>query len=94
MGAADALRYGGRMEATATITTRLKDRVEDVVARLRNALDLPSRRELLELTSRLEELDRRIATLAAERVAAMTESAPQLPEATEQEPAKHKKKRG
>ena len=81
------------MEATATITTRLKERVDDVLVRLRTALDLPSRKELLELTSRLEELDRRIASLAAERVAAMTEAPPALPESTEGEPAKPKKKK-
>lgn len=81
------------MEATATITDRLKTRVDHLLVRVRTALDLPSRSELLELTSRLAELDQRISALAAERVAAMTEPRLELPEAADQDAAKPKKKK-
>ena len=40
-----------------------------MITRLRIALDLPSRSEIAELTSRLEELDRRFAQLADARIA-------------------------
>ena len=83
------------MEATATITDRLKTRVDHLLVRVRTALDLPSRSELLELTARLAELDQRISALAAERVAAMTEPRLELPEAAapDQDAAKPKKKK-
>jgi hypothetical protein len=51
-----------------------------LVGRVRHALDLPSRAELMDLTRRLEELDRRIAALAAERVEAMSTVIPALSE--------------
>lgn len=56
--------------------------VVEKLEQLRIALDLPSRKELAELTARLEALDARIASLAAERVAEMTKPVPTLPEPT------------
>ena len=63
------------------IVVRVRQQIDRVVVRMRTALDLPSRAELVELTRRLEELDRRIAAMAAERVAAMSTPVPALPEA-------------
>ncbi len=68
----DAIR-GGAVPAS------MRSAVDRIVVRVREALDLPSRGELLELTQRLEDLDRRIGALAAERVAEMTRVAPALP---------------
>lgn len=62
------------------IVVRVRQQIDRVVVRMRTALDLPSRAELVELTRRLEELDKRIAAMAAERVAAMSTSVPALPE--------------
>jgi hypothetical protein len=53
------------MDPVAFVRTRLVRSLEQ----LRIALDLPSRKELAELTARLEALDLRIAGLAAERAA-------------------------
>lgn len=53
-----------------------------IAEQIRIALDLPSRKELAELTARLEALDARIASLAAERVAEMTKAVPTLPDPT------------
>jgi hypothetical protein len=63
------------------IVVRVRQQIDRVVVRMRTALDLPSRAELVELTRRLEELDRRFAAMAAERVAAMSTAVPALPEA-------------
>ena len=63
------------------IVVRVRQQIDRVVVRMRTALDLPSRAELVELTRRLEELDRRIVAMAAERVAAMSTAVPALPEA-------------
>lgn len=71
------------LPTTERITTLLRDRAHHLAGRLREALDLPSRTELTTLTARLEELDRRIAALAAERVAAMATAVPALPAAEE-----------
>jgi len=59
---------------------RIRYQLDRVVVRVRHVLDLPSRAELVELTRRLEELDKRIVQLAAERVAAMQAAVPALPE--------------
>jgi hypothetical protein len=64
------------------LAARVRHRLDELVGRLRHALDLPSRAELMDLTRRLEELDRRIAALAAERVEAMSTVIPALPEST------------
>jgi hypothetical protein len=71
----------------SAIRTRLDATVELILGRIRGALDLPSRTELADLTQRLEELDRRIGALAAERVEAMVQATPALPEAAEAESA-------
>jgi hypothetical protein len=51
-----------------------------LVARVRIALDLPSRSEIAELTARLDRLDQRIATLSggAAPVATLAEGAPEV----------------
>ncbi len=78
-------------EETLTIAARIRSRldlvpvsmrgaVDRLLERVRNVLDLPSRTEMAELTQRLEALDRRIAALAAERVAQMARVVPALPE--------------
>ncbi len=61
------------------VPTTMRGAVDRLLERVRTALDLPSRSELAELTHRLEELDRKISALAAERVAEMTKSTPALP---------------
>jgi hypothetical protein len=53
--------------------------MDRVLVRVRGALDLPSRAEMIDLTERLEQLDRRISELAAERVAELSRAAPALP---------------
>jgi len=69
------------------IVARIRQQLDRVVVRVRTALDLPSRSELVELTRRLEDLDQRIAQLAAERVAAMSAPLAALPEAAPVEAA-------
>ena len=64
----------------ATLQTTTRQRIARSLDQLRIALDLPSRKELAELTARLEALDARIASLAAERVAEMTKVVATLPE--------------
>lgn len=59
--------------------------VERVLERVRGVLDLPSRTEMQELSRRLEDLDRKIAELAAARVDQMTRVVPALPEPSEPE---------
>jgi hypothetical protein len=59
---------------------RLQVLVDRVALRVRTALDLPSRAELMDLTQRLEELDRRIAALS-------------LPETTEDKRAPKQRKK-
>lgn len=77
---------------TTALAARIRDRldlvpstmrgaVDRLLERVRGALDLPSRAELAELTHRLEELDRKISALAAERVEQMAKVVPALPEA-------------
>ncbi len=61
----------------------MRGAVDRLLARVRNVLDLPSRTEMADLTRRLEELDRRIAALAAARVEQMARVVPALPEPTE-----------
>lgn len=72
----DALRGG-------SVPDTMRAAVDRLVVRMREALDLPSRAELLELTQRLEEIDRRIAALATERVAEMARATPALPAAAD-----------
>src|SRR5687768_12803704 len=79
IGRGNASRYRASMEQP--IVVRVRQQIDRVVVRMRTALDLPSRAELVELTRRLEELDRRIVAMAAERVAAMSTAVPALPEA-------------
>ena len=67
--------------------TRLASLVERVLVRVRGALDLPSRAEMLDLTARLEQLDRRISDLAAERVAELSRATPALPAPEVEAPA-------
>ncbi len=72
----DALRDG-------SVPASMRATIDRLVVRVREALDLPSRAELLELTHRLEEIDRRIAALATERVAEMARATPALPAAAD-----------
>jgi hypothetical protein len=67
-------------QPTSFVRTRVRDAVDRVLVRVRGALDLPSRAEMIDLTDRLEQLDRRIAELAAARVADLSRAAPALPE--------------
>ena len=55
----------------ATIQTSTRARIAGSLEKLRIALDLPSRSELSELTTRLEALDARIAGMAATRAVEM-----------------------
>lgn len=73
------------MDTAAALTKRFAEK-------LRIALDLPSRAELAELTARLEALDARISSLAAERVAEMSKTVPTLPEPPVEEDPEAKKK--
>ena len=50
-----------------------------LVERVRTVLDIPSRSELIELSARLEELDRRVAELATARVEELARPIPSLP---------------
>lgn len=61
------------------VRARVRGAVDRVLVRVRDALDLPSRAEMIDLTERLEQLDRRIGELAAERVAELSRAAPALP---------------
>ncbi|MBI4511428.1 MAG: hypothetical protein HY698_17475 [Deltaproteobacteria bacterium] len=45
----------------------IKQKLEQVGERLRNALDLPTKQEIAQLASRLDELDARLAQLASTR---------------------------
>lgn len=65
-------------ELPATLQASTRARIARSLEQLRIALDLPSRKELAELTARLEALDARIASLAAERVAEMGRTVPTL----------------
>ena len=69
----------------AALQTTTRQRIARSLEQLRVALDLPSRKELADLTARLEALDARIASLAAERVAEMTKVVATLPEPEVQE---------
>jgi hypothetical protein len=69
---------------TRRITTYPRRRLAKSLVQLREALDLPSRKELAELTARLEALDARIASLAAQRVEEISRTVPTLPEAQAQ----------
>lgn len=51
----------------AALETSTRQRIARSLEQLRLALDLPSRKELIELSTRLEALDQRIASLAAGR---------------------------
>jgi hypothetical protein len=51
----------------STLETSTRQRIARGLEQLRLALDLPSRKELIELSTRLEALDQRIASLAAGR---------------------------
>jgi hypothetical protein len=84
----DAAAFTKRITALpASLETSTRRRIARTLEQLRIALDLPSRKELAELTSRLEALDARIASLAAERVAEMGRTVPTLPEPAAAEPA-------
>jgi hypothetical protein len=65
----------------ATLQTTTRQRIARSLESLRIALDLPSRKELAELTARLEALDGRIASLAAGRMAELGRVVPTLTEA-------------
>ena len=73
------------MAQPSFVRTRVRGAVDRVLVRVRGALDLPSRAEMIELTTRLEQLDRRISELAAERVAELSRAAPALPAPPEAE---------
>lgn len=66
-------------QPTSFVRARVRGAVDRVLVRVRDVLDLPSRGELADLTHRLEQLDRRIADLAAERVAELSRPVPALP---------------
>ena len=66
-------------QPTSFVRARVRGAVDRVLIRVRDVLDLPSRGELADLTHRLEQLDRRIAELAAERVAELSRPVPALP---------------
>lgn len=66
-------------QPTTFVRARVRGAVDRVLVRVRDALDLPSRGELADLTQRLEQLDRRIAELAAERIAELSRPVPALP---------------
>lgn len=79
----DAAAFTKRItDLPAAIESSTRARIARTLEQLRIALDLPSRKELAELTARLEALDARIASLAAERVAEMSKPVPTLPEPT------------
>jgi hypothetical protein len=65
----------------AALQTTTRQRIARSLESLRIALDLPSRKELAELTARLEALDGRIASLAAGRMAELGRVVPTLTEA-------------
>lgn len=66
-------------QPTSYVKARVRGAVDRVLVRVRGALDLPSRAEMIDLTERLEKLDRRISELAADRVAEMSHATPALP---------------
>ena len=66
-------------QPTSFVRARVRGAVDRVLVRVRGALDLPSRAEMIDLTERLELLDRRIGELAAERVAELSRATPALP---------------
>jgi hypothetical protein len=66
-------------QPTSFVRARVRGAVDRVLVRVRGALDLPSRAEMIDLTDRLEQLDRRISELAAERVAELSRATPALP---------------
>ena len=74
-------------QPTSFVRARVRGAVDRALIRVREVLDLPSRGELAELTHRLEQLDRRIADLAAERVAELSRTVPALPAPEMIEPA-------
>lgn len=63
----------------ATLQTTTRERIARSLEQLRIALDLPSRKELAELTARLEALDARIAGLAAGRAELAAEEVKPVP---------------
>jgi hypothetical protein len=73
-------------QPTSFVRARVRGAVDRVLVRVRGALDLPSRAEMIDLTERLEQLDRRISELAAERVAELSRTPPALPAPEVEEP--------
>jgi hypothetical protein len=55
------------------IPDQLRVAVDDLVARVRTKLDLPSRTEIADLVTRIEQLDRKLADLEAARAAKQPE---------------------
>jgi hypothetical protein len=72
-------RFAAAQGRVAELPDTVRSAAQRLVDRVRTALDLPSRSELIELSAKLEELDRRIADLASARVADMARPVPSLP---------------
>lgn len=72
-------RFAAAQGRVAELPDTVRSAAQRLVERVRTALDLPSRSELIELSAKLEELDRRIADLATARVADMARPVPSLP---------------
>jgi hypothetical protein len=72
-------RFAAAQGRVAELPDTVRSAAQRLVERVRTALDLPSRSELIELSAKLEELDRRIADLASARVADMARPVPSLP---------------
>jgi hypothetical protein len=72
-------RFAAAQGRVAELPDTVRSAAQRLVDKVRVALDLPSRSELIELSAKLEELDRRIADLASARVAELARPVPSLP---------------
>jgi hypothetical protein len=72
-------RFAAAQGRVAELPITVRSAAQRLVDKVRVALDLPSRSELIELSAKLEELDRRIADLASARVAELARPVPSLP---------------
>jgi hypothetical protein len=72
-------RFAAAQGRVAELPDTVRSAAQRLVDKVRIALDLPSRSELIELSAKLEELDRRIGDLASARVAEMARPVPSLP---------------
>jgi hypothetical protein len=72
-------RFAAAQGRVAELPDTVRSAAQRLVEKVRVALDLPSRSELIELSAKLEELDRRIADLASARVAELARPVPSLP---------------